>query len=82
MTIVLPPTPEGIDSLVAKLTQERWDGWIAGLSQSERCVSMPKFTLEYEIELNEVLDSLGMGVAFKEGLADFTGMCCEQGQDH
>lgn len=37
-------------------------------------VSMPKFTFEYEIQLNEVLKSLGMPAAFDSGAADFTGM--------
>ena len=33
---------------------------------------MPKFSIEYEISLKDVLTSLGMGIAFDEMLADFT----------
>ena len=37
---------------------------------------MPKFSFEYEIGLNEVLDSLGMGIAFGHGdvPTDFSGI--------
>ncbi len=73
MTILLPETAEEISSLIDRLTQDNWDVWIEGLNLGEIYVSMPKFTLEYEITLNDVLQSLGMGVAFT-GAADFTRM--------
>lgn len=37
-------------------------------------VSMPKFSFEYEIQLNDVLKSLGMPEAFNSATADFTRM--------
>jgi serpin B len=37
-------------------------------------VSIPKFSLEYEIELNDALTALGMGIAFSDTDADFTRM--------
>ena len=73
MTILLPETAEEISSLIGRLTQDNWDVWIEGLNLGETYVSMPKFTLEYEITLNDVLQSLGMGVAFTD-TADFTRM--------
>jgi len=73
MTIVLPSTAGGIDSLVAGLTQERWDGWIAALDTNGVVVTMPKFTLRHDISLNDVLSSLGMREAFcGPWLTDFT----------
>jgi serpin B len=33
---------------------------------------MPKFTLRWELELQDVLSALGMGIAFSCGDADFT----------
>ncbi len=72
MTIVLPRTAAGIDSLVAGLTQERWDGWMAALDTGGVLVTMPKFTLRYDRELTDVLTALGMGIAFDPDLADFT----------
>jgi serpin B len=79
MTILLPQTAAEIDDLVDRLTQENWDDWIGGLSTGSMYVSMPKFTLEYEIKLNDVLNALGMGEAFLPGVADFSGMCCQPG---
>ncbi len=64
MTVVLPPAAAGIDSLTAGLTQERWNAWMAGLADRELLVTMPKFTLRYDLQLQGALSSLGMGVAF------------------
>jgi serine protease inhibitor len=72
MTIVLPPSAAGIDSLVAGLTQQRWDGWMAGLDSAGVIVVMPKFKLTFEREMKPYLGALGMGIAFACGAADFT----------
>jgi serine protease inhibitor len=72
MTIVLPPSASGIDSLVSGLTQARWDGWITSLDSAGVFVTMPKYTLRWELELKDVLSTLGMGIAFSCGTADFT----------
>jgi serpin B len=72
MTIVLPAAASGIDTVVSSLTQARWDGWIASLDSADVFVTMPKFTLRWELELKNVLSALGMGNAFSCGTADFT----------
>jgi serine protease inhibitor len=73
MTIVLPPSAAGIDTLVAGLTQARWDGWIASLDSAGVFVTMPTFTLRWDLELRSVLSALGMGIAFCDGgAADFS----------
>jgi serpin B len=73
MTIVLPPAADGIDSLVTGLTEERWDGWMAGLDSSNVIVTMPKFTLTFAREMKPYLAALGMGIAFCDGGApDFS----------
>ncbi len=79
MTILLPETPAEIDALVNQMTDANWNTWIGGLGEGDMLVAMPKFTLEYEIKLNEVLEALGMGVAFVPYVADFSGMCCAPG---
>ncbi|UCG87709.1 MAG: serpin family protein [Gemmatimonadota bacterium] len=73
MTILLPPTATQIDSLVDQLTQENWSEWVGQIHTEEIHVSIPKFTLEYEIKLNDALTALGMGIAFSD-TADFTRM--------
>ena len=73
MTIVLPADPAGANRLAEEVTQEQWDAWMAGLDSAEVFVSLPKFTATYDLEMNDVLTALGMGVAFG-GLADFSDM--------
>ena len=73
MVIVMPHTPQAIDEVTNDLTQERWNGWLAALDSTEGTISIPKFTLEYELTLNDVLEALGMGIAFS-GAADFSNM--------
>ena len=70
MTIVLPARDSQIGALVQGLCAERWASIVAGLATSELNVVMPKFTLEYELEMNDVLKALGMEIAFTPG-ADF-----------
>ena len=72
MTIVMPQQPADIDALVQGLDPETWERWIDGLAEMQAQVTMPKFTLEYDIELNEALKALGMEVAFDPFNADFT----------
>jgi len=60
MTVLLPQPQRDIDSLIAEFSQENWN--------------MPRFTLEYEIKLNDILTGLGMGIAFDAAQADLTKM--------
>jgi len=72
MTIFLPHPGKNIDSLIAEFNQENWDLWINSFSKHELTIEFPKFTLEYELKLNDVLTALGMGIAFDPEQADFT----------
>jgi len=71
MTILLPTGEGDIGALVQGLDSERWASIVAGLATSELNVVMPKFTLEYELEMNDVLKALGMEIAFTPA-ADFS----------
>jgi serine protease inhibitor len=73
MTILVPEGHDGIDQLLASMTVEQWASWMAGIDSTDLIVSMPKFTLEYELGMNDVLSALGMDVAFTS-LADFSKM--------
>jgi serine protease inhibitor len=76
MTVVLPSEPGGIDSVVAHLTQERWDAWIAGLDSTSVQVFLPKFRQAYAPEsLIVALKALGMTPAFcDEAGVDLSGI--------
>jgi serpin B len=75
MTVILPGEDQDLDLLVSEISQETWDGWVSGFEETQVHLEMPKFTLEYELLLNDVLTALGMGEAFDEGNADFSGIC-------
>jgi serpin B len=75
MTIVVPQDPAALEGLVAGLTQDQWNAWIASLDSTDLDVVLPKFTMEYERELATDLAALGMEVAFCDNpAADFTAM--------
>jgi len=79
MTIVMPRDPGAIDSLAAGLTRGQWEAWIASLDSVKSQVVMPTFKLSYRLRMNQVLQALGMGVAFvgcpsPTDCADFTRM--------
>jgi serpin B len=74
MTIVYPHDPAAITTLASDLTEDQWNAWIAVLDSSSMSVSMPKYTVEYEIELSNVLSALGMEIAFQPYEADFSNL--------
>ncbi|MBL7073917.1 serpin family protein [candidate division KSB1 bacterium] len=74
MMIFLPNPQTDIDSMIAKFSQENWDYWINSFSMRSVNLFFPKFTLEYELTLNDVLETLGMEIAFNPNQADFTKM--------
>ena len=73
MTILLPRDGVQLDDAITALDGPRWQAVTEGLAEAARIVGLPKFTLEYEIELKDVLSALGMEVAFGAG-ANFSKM--------
>ncbi len=78
MTIVLPDEGVDLDSLIAGIDPVNWDqslmdDWLTNLHRDSLDIFIPRFALEYELTLKEVLTALGMGVAFTPA-ADFTNM--------
>jgi len=74
MTVVLPAPDTHVGELLESFGPEAWDALVDGLSATEIQVGLPKFRLEYEKSLNDVLESMGMGPAFDETQADFSRM--------
>ena len=73
MTIVLPQQSVSVDSVVAGLTLDDWNVWIARLDTAFTELYLPRFKLENNLTLNAPLGSLGMGIAFSD-MADFSRM--------
>lgn len=77
MTIIMPRDPAALDTLLAGLTAEQWDSWVARLDSISIQVSLPKFRLVNDLSLVAPLKALGMPMAFDcqpPEMADFTRM--------
>ncbi|XP_038054978.1 serpin B6-like [Patiria miniata] len=77
MFIVLPDQLDGLADVQKKLSQEKIDSWVTEAHMRERStviVSLPKFTLEQDFVLNDVLRKMGMNDPFDADKADFSGM--------
>jgi serine protease inhibitor len=72
-TMLLPPTGQSVDDFVSNLSVAKWNAWMSDLQQDHHLhLYMPKFELDYKIELSDALAAMGMSVAMSAGLADFT----------
>jgi len=74
MTVLLPAQDKNIDELIAELNDSNWNEWMGSLIEQDVALYLPKFTLEYDLLMNDVLKAMGMEVAFDTGQADFTKM--------
>ncbi|HKP29211.1 MAG TPA: serpin family protein [Gemmatimonadales bacterium] len=74
MTILLPDEGTSPASLLATLSPESWRELEASYHEARIVLSLPKFKLEYRRSLVEDLKALGMGIAFDNTQADFTGI--------
>ena len=59
--------------VLAGLADSRWDGKVL--------TAMPKFQKEFDVEMSEVLQSMGMTDAFDDEKANFSGMGTYAGED-
>lgn len=75
MTVLLPKEGNDVDSLISGFNEVSWRQWLEGLRRMHVVLELPRFKMEYQRTLNDVLKSMGMGIAFKQAEADFSGMC-------
>jgi len=76
MYVFLPDTNSSPEKLLGILNGDKWQRITKpGFSQKEGTLVLPKFKLEYRVELGEPLKSLGMKRAFGNSLQpDFSGI--------
>ena len=75
--IVLLPRAE---NALGVLDAERWQQTTTLLKlirPGKGTIKMPRFVVDYSVELLDALRTLGMGDAFVEGVADFSNLCDE-----
>jgi serine protease inhibitor len=74
MEIFLPSEKIGLKKFLDLVTTDNWNRWTADFSESDGEIALPRFRVEYEITLNDVLKALGMKTAFDPQRADFGAM--------
>ncbi len=72
--IFLPQKNVSLQRFYNSLNAENWEQWMNQFQPEQVLVGIPRFRLDYELELNEALKSLGMAIAFDENRADFAQM--------
>lgn len=74
MTILLPHTAGGMNDLIATLDQNAMVSIAGQFEEVSGTVEIPKFKMELKYTLNDVLQTLGMNIAFIPDAADFSGI--------
>ncbi len=78
MTLLMPKSGQSMNNFISNLDRAEWDTMVEQFSPVNFILQIPKFTLQYKITLNDVLKSLGMGIAFDENQADFSDINPDQ----
>ena len=74
MYIFLPSRESNLNTLLDDLNAESWENAVSQVFEQEVYVQIPKFELEYSIDLSDALKELGMEIAFDRQNADFSRM--------
>jgi serpin B len=74
MVVLLPKKVDGLAEFEKGVTPETLAAWLGQLRPTEVNVTLPKFKVTAEFALNDALSALGMPSAFKESVADFSGI--------
>jgi len=77
MYVFLPEPGSSPESLLSIMTGDKWDRvTLPGFDDRDGTVVLPKFKLEYGVDLNQPLKTMGMKTAFESGSGrvDFSGI--------
>lgn len=66
MSIFLPNEESNLSEFFNEITQDKLKNWIKISSEQEGYVTMPKYSIEYQSELNETLKNIGLVTPFKK----------------
>ena len=78
MYIFLPKENTNLESFASNISDENWKNWLSQFQKKSGLIELPKFQLEYEIELNRFLQILGLKTMFNGQQADFSLMTNEK----
>jgi serine protease inhibitor len=72
--LFLPDKGSSLDDLLKRFSHDTCEQWMRGFRSTPGDVKIPRFKMEYESKLNNMLTALGMQTAFSANKADFSGM--------
>jgi serpin B len=76
--VLLPKKNSNLNALLGQLSAQNWNQWLSQLKNREGVVKIPRFKLEYEIELKNALAALGMKTMFDGTKAEFAALTSER----
>lgn len=74
MYIFLPRETSNLEQFNQQLTDDNWQEWLSQMRSQQGNITIPRFKLEYETGLKDVLAALGMNMIFDRSLANFSQM--------
>ncbi len=74
MYIFLPKSNSNLATFLQQLTPENWNQWMEEFRGEQGIIEIPRFKIEYEVELQNTLTALGMAGIFDSSKADFSRM--------
>jgi serine protease inhibitor len=78
MYVFLPKKDNNLNSFLGQLNSQNWNQWISQFKERKGLVKIPRFQLQYEIELQNALAALGMKAMFNEAQADFSNLTSDK----
>jgi serpin B len=72
MLVFLPDEESSLDEFLQNLTYTNWLEWMSSFNRVRGTVGLPRFTCQYETNLNTTLSAMGMGVAFDREQANYS----------
>jgi len=74
MYVFLPDKSTSLDQFERNLTAANWETWMKSFRVAPGELMLPRFRVEYEVNLNDALKALGMSEAFDSTRANFSGI--------
>lgn len=75
--VFLPAAHSNLETLINQVTPEKWQAWMQEFRRRPGVIEIPRFQLEYEVQLNDALKSLGMNAMFDRNQANFSQLTDE-----
>ncbi|MDP4210240.1 MAG: serpin family protein [Bacteroidota bacterium] len=74
MMVLVPNAGKDYKTILSNLNTANWNAWNNSLTNANVQVYLPKFKTTYKNELDKSLTNMGMGIAFSDVKADFSGI--------